>query len=100
MLLWPKGEEPVCLVVISPRSFLQPIADSQDNEDFIITVRLNLSIFRIDKRRGCVLFSRFPTKARTSIAKTVVDIVQKRSERLKGKFTVVQPGRVRFVRLP
>jgi len=49
---------------------------------------------------GGVLFLRFPAKARTSIAKTVVDIVRRRRERLKGKFTVVQPGRVRFSRIP
>ena len=49
---------------------------------------------------GGVLFLRFPARARITIAKTVVDIVGRQGERLKGKFTVVQPGRVRFGRAP
>ncbi len=49
---------------------------------------------------GGVLFLRFPAKARASIAKTVVDIVRRQGEQLKGKFTVIRPGRVRVGRIP
>jgi predicted nuclease of predicted toxin-antitoxin system len=46
---------------------------------------------------GGVVFLRFPAKARTRMARVVVDLVRNRGGKLMGSFTVVQPGRVRIM---
>lgn len=43
-----------------------------------------------------VLFLRFPSHARSAIARDVVELVQKRGEDLRRRFIVVQPGRIRI----
>lgn len=47
-----------------------------------------------------VMLLRFPARARGEIARTVVEIVGRRGDRLKGRFTVVAPGRVRISETP
>ena len=49
---------------------------------------------------GGVIFIRFPARARRNLADTVVELVRKQGERLIGRFTVLQPGRVRTGRNP
>jgi predicted nuclease of predicted toxin-antitoxin system len=44
---------------------------------------------------GGVIFIRFPARVRRNLADTVVELVRKQGERLIGRFTVLQPGRVR-----
>lgn len=43
-----------------------------------------------------VIFLRFPGNARASMTKAIVELVQRMGEKLKGRFVVVQPGRVRI----
>lgn len=45
-----------------------------------------------------VLFLRFPARARSAMARTVVELVRRQGDRLVGRFVVVQPGRVRIRR--
>src|SRR6266536_1291195 len=47
-----------------------------------------------------VIFFRFPARARGGLAKAATDLVRQKRTRLSGRFAVVQPGRVRFGRLP
>jgi len=49
---------------------------------------------------GSVVLLRFPARARRQMAKMVVDLAKRHGERLPGKFSVVQPGRVRVSRRP
>jgi predicted nuclease of predicted toxin-antitoxin system len=50
-----------------------------------------------DKRAmGGILLLRFPAKARSSLAKAVLDLVKRRGEKLIGRFIVIQPGRIRI----
>ena len=48
---------------------------------------------------GVVLF-RFPARVRRDLTKTVVQLVRRRGEKLKGRFVLVQPGRIRIRRKP
>ncbi len=43
-----------------------------------------------------VIFIRFPGNARKTMAQTIIQLVQKSAENLKGRFVVVQPGRIRI----
>jgi len=52
------------------------------------------------RRTGGVIFIRFPARARRNLAETVLQVVRQRDQSLIGKFTVLQPGRVRTGRNP
>jgi predicted nuclease of predicted toxin-antitoxin system len=43
-----------------------------------------------------VIFFRFPASARTDLTVTAVKLVEEMGERLRGRFVVVRPGRVRI----
>lgn len=43
-----------------------------------------------------VVFIRFPGSARQAMASTVVEFVNRNPEKIKGRFVVVQPGRIRI----
>ena len=47
-----------------------------------------------------VLLLRFPARARTAMAQSIVDLVKQHRDHLAGRFVVVQPGRVRISGLP
>lgn len=47
-----------------------------------------------------VIFLRFPSSARKSIAEDVVKLVDQQGENLIGCFTTVQPGQIRITRPP
>lgn len=49
---------------------------------------------------GGVVLLRFPARARGDLARTVVQLVERRGETLKGRFVIAQPGRVRIRRKP
>jgi predicted nuclease of predicted toxin-antitoxin system len=57
-------------------------------------------VFANRRARGGVVLLRFPARARKQVAKAVVDLATRHGERLLGKFSVVQPGRVRISRGP
>lgn len=43
-----------------------------------------------------VILIRFPANARATMVQTVLELIQRHGNRLKGRFVVVQPGRVRL----
>ena len=47
-----------------------------------------------------VLFLRFPGNVRSAMANAVVELVKKRNESLRGRFVVIQPGRIRISEPP
>lgn len=97
------GHDVVAIAEVSPREEDDSVMErALRAERLVVTEDKDFGqlVYANRKATGGVLFLRFPAKARASIAKTVVDIVRRRGERLKGRFTVVQPGRVRFGRLP
>lgn len=49
---------------------------------------------------GGVILIRAGTRARTSVAESVVSLLKERAEQVAGAFVVVRPGRIRIARLP
>jgi len=49
---------------------------------------------------GGVILLRFPARARADLPGAVVKLVEQRGEGLRGRFVVLQPGRVRISRRP
>ena len=97
------GHDVVAIAEVSPREEDDSVMERALQEERIVVTEdkdFGQLVYSNRQATGGVLFLRFPAKARAGIAKTVVDIVRRRGERLKGQFTVVQPGRVRFGRIP
>ncbi len=57
-------------------------------------------IFAYQGRPGSVVLIRFPASYRSSLPEQVVQLVTARGDALRGRFVVVQPGRVRISGLP
>jgi predicted nuclease of predicted toxin-antitoxin system len=57
-------------------------------------------VFAAGKATLGVVFLRYPGKTRQWIARDLVSVVNSQAERLIGCFITVQPGRIRFTRLP
>ncbi len=53
-------------------------------------------IYAGGKPAAGVILLRFPTTVRTHLPKFLVGIVAEHGEKLSDRFTVVQPGRIRF----
>jgi predicted nuclease of predicted toxin-antitoxin system len=47
-----------------------------------------------------VILMRYPGNRRTGLVSAVVQLVKERSEEIRGRFVVIQPGRVRIGRRP
>lgn len=97
------GHDVAAVAEVSPREEDDNVMQRALQEERIVVTEdkdFGQLVYANRQATGGVLFLRFPAKARTSISKTVVDIVRRRGDALKGKFAVVQPGRVRFSRIP
>jgi len=97
------GHDVTAIAEISPREEDYNVMKCALQEERILITEdkdFGQLVYASKQATGGVLFLRFPAKARSSLAKTVVDVVRRRGERLKGRFTVIQPGRVRFGRIP
>ena len=97
------GHDIMAIAEVSPREEDDRVMERALQERRIVVTEdkdFGQLVYANRQTTGGVLFLRFPAKARTSIATTVVDVVRRGGERLKGEFTVVQPGRVRFGRTP
>ncbi len=97
------GHDVVAIAEVSPREKDESVIKRALREERIVVTEdkdFGQLVYANRQATGGVLFLRFPAKARASIARTVVDTVQRRGETLKGKFGAVQPGRVRFSRIP
>ena len=57
-------------------------------------------VFAFGKNTQGVIFLRYPSSVRLKIAKEVVNLVKRYGEKLTGRFTVVQPGRIRIGQTP
>ncbi len=47
-----------------------------------------------------VIFIRFPVQARSVLSETIVSFVEQAENKLRGSFTVVEPGRMRLTAMP
>jgi predicted nuclease of predicted toxin-antitoxin system len=57
-------------------------------------------VFAFGKNTQGVIFLRYPSSVRLKIAKEIVNLVKRYGEKLTGRFTVVQPGRIRIGQTP
>lgn len=55
-------------------------------------------VFASGEPLGSVILIRFPATARSSLADSVLEAIDRLGERLSGSFTVIQPGRIRIGR--
>jgi len=97
------GHDVVAIAEVSPREQDNSVMERALQQERVVVTEdkdFGQLVYANRQATGGVLFLRFPAKARASIAKTVLDIVRRRGKTLKGKFAVVQPGRVRFSRIP
>ena len=53
-------------------------------------------IFAYQRKSGGVIFIRFPSKARATLPNAILELVGERRDKLVGKFTVLQPNRIRI----
>ena len=47
-----------------------------------------------------VILIRFPSQARSALARSVLQLVREQADKLPGSFVVIQPGQVRISRQP
>jgi len=47
-----------------------------------------------------VIFIRFPMQAGSALSETIVSFVEQAGNKLRGSFTVVEPGRMRLTNIP
>jgi predicted nuclease of predicted toxin-antitoxin system len=97
------GHDVLAVASISPRA--------QDNDVMLAALRDDRVLLTEDKDFGQlfyargqatsgVIFVRFPALARAELPKVVSRLVEEMGERLKGRFVVVQPHRIRIGRTP
>jgi predicted nuclease of predicted toxin-antitoxin system len=53
-------------------------------------------VFSQGRRSAGVMLIRYPARARSELPKAVLSLIRKRGSSLRGKFTVLQPGRARI----
>ncbi len=80
--------------------FLLDLASLQQR--FVITEDKDFGqlVFAFGKNTRGVIFLRYPSLVRLKIAKEVVNLVKRYGEKLTGRFTVVQPGRIHVGQTP
>lgn len=97
------GHEVIAVVEVSPREDDDDVRERAVAADSLLITEdkdFGQLVYAHMRPTGGVLFLRFPARARRSLADTVVEVVKKQGERLIGRFTVLQPGRVRTGRRP
>lgn len=93
----------VAIAEVSPRAEDDDVREKAVGDDRILITEdkdFGQLVYASMRTTGGVIFIRFPTRARRSLPEAVVELVRQRGERLKGSFTVLQPGRVRTGRSP
>ncbi len=97
------GHDVVAVAEVSPREEDDDVRERAvaancilitEDKDFGQLVYANM------RPTGGVIFIRFPARARRNLPDTVVQVVNEQGKRLIGRFTVLQPGRVRTGRNP
>ena len=97
------GHDVVAIAEIAPRADDEIVIDRTVREERILITEdkdFGQLVYADKRASGGVLFIRFPARVRRSLARTVVELVRRRGERLIGDFVVVQPGRTRVGRRP
>ena len=95
------GHDVAAVVELSPRADDEIVIDRAVREQrILITEDKDFGqLVYADKRASAgVLFIRFPANVRRSLARTIVELVRRKGEKLAGDFVVVQPGRTRVGR--
>jgi predicted nuclease of predicted toxin-antitoxin system len=95
------GHTVVAVGEVLPRAEDEQVIDLATREGRILLTEdkdFGQLVYSDNRATGGVLFLRFPAKARASLASSVVELVKRRGERLRGRFVVVQPGRARVGR--
>src|SRR3990172_10868229 len=95
------GHDVAAVAEISPRADDEIVIDRAVREQRILVTEDKDfgQLVYADKRSSAgVLFVRFPANARRSLARTVVELVRRKGEKMAGDFVVVQPGRTRVGR--
>jgi predicted nuclease of predicted toxin-antitoxin system len=97
------GHDIVAVADISPQADDETVMDlAVRDERLLITEDKDFGqlVYANARASGGVVFLRFPAKARTAMAKAVVELVRRRGNHLLGRFVVVQPGRIRIGKEP
>ena len=95
------GHEVIPLSEVSPRLEDPSVLDLAIREDCLLLTEdkdFGQLVYADRRATGGVLFLRFPARARGDLVKTVIQLVRRRGEKLRGRFVVVQPGRIRIRR--
>lgn len=95
------GHEVIALAEVSPRLEDPSVLDLAIREECILLTEdkdFGQLVYADRRTTGGVLFLRFPARVRGDLVKTVVQLVRRRGEKLRGRFVVVQPGRIRIRR--
>lgn len=95
------GHDVLAIVELSPQLQDLAVLDlAVDQKRIVLTEDKDFGRLVYADRRatGGVILLRFPARARGDLARTVVQLVRRRGERLTGCFVVAQPGRIRIRR--
>ena len=97
------GQDVVAVADISPRAEdAQILHLASQQQRVVITEDKDFGqlVFAFGKNTQGVIFLRYPSSVRLKIAQEVVHLVKGYGEKLTGRFTVVQPGRIRIGQIP
>ena len=93
----------IAIVEVAPRAEDDDVREKAIRDDRILITEdkdFGQLVYAGMRRTAGVIFIRFPARARRNLADTVVQLVRQRGQSLIGRFTVLQPGRVRTGRNP
>jgi predicted nuclease of predicted toxin-antitoxin system len=98
-LLRSAGHDILAVAEISPRINDDEVLKlARDGNRILLTEDKDFGelIYSRGLKSNGVILIRFPAEARELVAPSVLDVVNRLGEKLRSKFTVVQPGRVRI----
>ena len=84
-----------------PRAEDSTVIDRAVSEDRLLLTEdkdFGQLVYAAGRRSAGVILIRFPARARAVLERAVVELVRRPEEQLRGRFIVLQPGRIRFGR--
>ena len=97
------GHDVLAVTEVSPSAEDQVVIDLSVHESRVLLTEdkdFGQLVYASGRPAAGVLFIRFPGRARETLCRVVVDLVQKKGDKLVGRFVVVQPGRIRIGSVP
>lgn len=94
-----KGHDVVAVAEVSPRIEDREVIDRAFTEGRILLTEdkdFGQLVYAAARQNAGVVLLRYPARARSEIAQSVLQTVEKQGEKLKGRFTVLRPGVVRI----